>query len=164
MILCFVIFESGLRTSAYELFLELQSWPIRVRNVRHSTRGQKKQILSRARPELKLENYESVQHRLTFSGIKKRTKISFHRHFKIPIIIVIYGFVQLSIAVFTITVRLLVHVLYQWTLIQVGTVGVLTPCCLIMITLTRTITMTMKMTMSEVGCASFAIPLKETTQ
>ena len=31
--------------------------------------------------ELKLENYESVQHRLQFSGIKKGAKISFHRHF-----------------------------------------------------------------------------------
>ena len=31
---------------------------------------------------LKLENYESVQHRLQFSGIKKGAKISFHRHFK----------------------------------------------------------------------------------
>ena len=40
----------------------------------------KKNIL-RAGPELKFENYESVQHRLQFSGIKKRAKISFHRHF-----------------------------------------------------------------------------------
>ena len=31
--------------------------------------------------ELKFENYESVQHRLQFSGIKKGAKISFHRHF-----------------------------------------------------------------------------------
>ena len=31
---------------------------------------------------LKLENYESVQHRLQFSGIKKGNKISFHRHLK----------------------------------------------------------------------------------
>ena len=29
----------------------------------------------------KLKNYESVQHRLQFSGIKKEAKISFHRHF-----------------------------------------------------------------------------------
>ena len=33
-------------------------------------------------PELKFENYESVQHRLQFSGTKKVAKISFHRHFK----------------------------------------------------------------------------------
>ena len=31
MILWFVIFEFGLLTSAYEFFLELQSWPIRVK-------------------------------------------------------------------------------------------------------------------------------------
>ena len=31
MILWFLIFESGLRTSVYEFFLELQSWPIRVK-------------------------------------------------------------------------------------------------------------------------------------
>ena len=30
---------------------------------------------------LKFENYESVQHRPQFSGIKKGAKISFHRHF-----------------------------------------------------------------------------------
>ena len=36
-----------------------------------------------ASPKPKLENYESVQHRLQFSGIKKGAKISFHRHFKI---------------------------------------------------------------------------------
>ena len=30
----------------------------------------------------KLENYESVQRRLQFSGIKKGAKSSFHRHFK----------------------------------------------------------------------------------
>ena len=30
----------------------------------------------------KFENYESVQYRLQFSGIKKEAKISFHRHFK----------------------------------------------------------------------------------
>ena len=35
----------------------------------------------RAGPELKFENYESGQHRLQFSGIKKGAKISFHRHF-----------------------------------------------------------------------------------
>ena len=35
----------------------------------------------RASPKPKLENYESVQHRLQFSGIKKGAKISFHRHF-----------------------------------------------------------------------------------
>ena len=33
-----------------------------------------------AGPELNFENYESVQHRLQFSGIKKGAKISFHRH------------------------------------------------------------------------------------
>ena len=45
--------------------------------------GQK--IILRAGPELKFENYESVQHRLQFSGIKKGAKNSFHRHFKIKI-------------------------------------------------------------------------------
>ena len=35
----------------------------------------------RTEPELKFENYKSVQHRLQFSGIKKGAKISFHRHF-----------------------------------------------------------------------------------
>ena len=39
-------------------------------------------IILRAGPELKFENYESVQERLQFSGIKKGTKISFHSHFK----------------------------------------------------------------------------------
>ena len=38
--------------------------------------------LVRASPKPKLENYESVQHRLQFSGIKMGAKISFHRHFK----------------------------------------------------------------------------------
>ena len=32
-------------------------------------------------PEPKFKNYESVQHGLQFSGIKKGTKISFHGHF-----------------------------------------------------------------------------------
>ena len=41
-----------------------------------------KKITLRAGPELKFENYESVQHRLQFSGIKKGAKISFHRHLK----------------------------------------------------------------------------------
>ena len=41
-----------------------------------------KKITLRAGPERKFENYESVQHRLQFSGIKKGAKISFHRHFK----------------------------------------------------------------------------------
>ena len=31
---------------------------------------------------LKFKNYESVQHRPQFSGIKKGAKISFYRHFK----------------------------------------------------------------------------------
>ena len=44
MILWFVIFEFGLRKSAYKFFLELQSWPIQVKNVRHSARGQNMQI------------------------------------------------------------------------------------------------------------------------
>ena len=42
-----------------------------------------RKIILRAGPELKFENYESVQHRLQFSGIKKGAKISFHRHFKV---------------------------------------------------------------------------------
>ena len=42
-----------------------------------------RKIILRARLELKFENYESVQHRLQFSGIKKGAKISFHRHFKV---------------------------------------------------------------------------------
>ena len=37
----------------------------------------------RAGPELKFKNYESVQHGLQFSRIKKEAKISFHRHFNI---------------------------------------------------------------------------------
>ena len=41
-----------------------------------------RKIILRAGPELKFENYESVQPRLQFSGIKKGAKISFHRHFK----------------------------------------------------------------------------------
>ena len=40
-----------------------------------------RKIILRAEPELKFENYELVQHRLQFSGIKKGAKISFHRHF-----------------------------------------------------------------------------------
>ena len=40
-----------------------------------------RKIILRAGPELKFENYESVQHRLQCSGIKKGAKISFHRHF-----------------------------------------------------------------------------------
>ena len=35
----------------------------------------------RAETELEFENYESVQYRLQFSGIKKGAKSSFHRHF-----------------------------------------------------------------------------------
>ena len=41
-----------------------------------------RKIILRAGPELKFENYESVQHRPQFYGIKKGAKISFHRHFK----------------------------------------------------------------------------------
>ena len=41
MILRFVIFEFGLRTSAYKFFLQLQS---SSQNVRHSARGQDLQI------------------------------------------------------------------------------------------------------------------------
>ena len=40
-----------------------------------------RKIILRAGTELKFENYESVQHRLQFSGIIKGAKISFHRHF-----------------------------------------------------------------------------------
>ena len=40
-----------------------------------------RKIILCAGPELKFENYESVQHRLQFSGIKKGAKISFHGHF-----------------------------------------------------------------------------------
>ena len=40
-----------------------------------------RKIILRAGPELKFENYESVEHRLQLSGIKKGAKISFHRHF-----------------------------------------------------------------------------------
>ena len=40
-----------------------------------------RKIILRAETELKFENYESVQHGLQFSGIKKGAKISFHRHF-----------------------------------------------------------------------------------
>ena len=46
---------------------------------------QAKKIILGAGPELKLKNYESVQHRLQFSGIKKGAKISFHRHFQLMI-------------------------------------------------------------------------------
>ena len=46
--------------------------------------GKKKNVLC-AGPALKFENCESVQHRLQFSGIKKGSKISFHRHFKVEI-------------------------------------------------------------------------------
>ena len=38
-----------------------------------------RKIILHAGPELKFENYESVQHGLKFSGIKKGAKISFHR-------------------------------------------------------------------------------------
>ena len=41
-----------------------------------------RKIILRAGPELRFENYESVQHRPQFSGIKKEAKIVFHRHFK----------------------------------------------------------------------------------
>ena len=41
-------------------------------------------IILRAEPELKFANYESVQRRLQFSGIKKGAKISYRRHFKNP--------------------------------------------------------------------------------
>ena len=44
------------------------------------TSRQEKNILH-AGPKLKFENCESVQHRLISSGIKKGSKISFHRHF-----------------------------------------------------------------------------------
>ena len=40
-----------------------------------------RKIILRAGTELKFENYESVQHRPQFSGIRKGAKISFHRHF-----------------------------------------------------------------------------------
>ena len=41
-----------------------------------------RKIILRAGTELKFKNYESLQHRLQFSGIKKGAKLSFHRHFK----------------------------------------------------------------------------------
>ena len=41
-----------------------------------------RKIILRVGTELKFENYESVQHKPQFSGIKKGAKISFHRHFK----------------------------------------------------------------------------------
>ena len=44
--------------------------------------GEIEKLFSLAGTELKFENYESVQHRLEFSGIKKGAKISFHGHFK----------------------------------------------------------------------------------
>ena len=37
-----------------------------------------RKIILRAEPELKFENYESVQHRSQFPGIKKGDKISSH--------------------------------------------------------------------------------------
>ena len=43
-----------------------------------------RKIILRAGTELKFENYESVQRRLQFTGIKKGAKISFHRHFNFP--------------------------------------------------------------------------------
>ena len=43
-----------------------------------------RKIILRAGPELKSENYKSVQHRPQFSGIKNGAKIAFHRHFKAP--------------------------------------------------------------------------------
>ena len=39
-----------------------------------------RKIIFHAGPELKFENYESVQHRLFWN--KKGVKISFHRHFR----------------------------------------------------------------------------------
>ena len=52
----------------------LACWGVALRLHRRST------VCASLKP--KLENYESVQHRLQFSGIKKGTKISFYRHFK----------------------------------------------------------------------------------
>ena len=51
-------------------------------------RWRDRKITLRAGPELKFENYESVQHRLQFSGIKKGAKISFHRHFKFHYLVI----------------------------------------------------------------------------
>ena len=45
-------------------------------------RWRDRKIILRAGPKLKFKNYESVQHRLQLSGIKKRAKIAFHRHFE----------------------------------------------------------------------------------
>ena len=41
-----------------------------------------KKIFSRPEMLLRLQNYESVDHRLHFPGIKMKLKISCHRHFK----------------------------------------------------------------------------------
>ena len=53
-----------------------------------------RKIILRAGLELKFENYESVQHRPQFSGVKKGAKISFHRHFKRRLVSPMYCKVQ----------------------------------------------------------------------
>ena len=59
-------------------------WPraeCRTFSARNGQLQGKKTNRPRASLKLKLENYESVEHVLSFSAIKKRSKISFHRHF-----------------------------------------------------------------------------------
>ena len=65
----------------YTLYEVTSSRPRKTTIAFFANFGRTKIILS-AGPELKFENYETVQHGLQFSGIKKGAKISFHRHFK----------------------------------------------------------------------------------
>ena len=57
------------------------SRPLKTKIAFSSQLWRDRKIILRTGTELKFENYESVQHRLQFSGIKKGAKISFHRHF-----------------------------------------------------------------------------------
>ena len=69
---------------------------------------QEKKLLH-AYPKPRFENYESVQHRLQFSGIKKGSKISFHRHFKEAIYILNYDNIIISLSL-TLSVSISVFV------------------------------------------------------
>ena len=63
---------------------DITSSGLRKRQVHFLSTLEGKKFILRAGLELKYPNYESVQRRVQFSGIKKGAKISFHRHFKNP--------------------------------------------------------------------------------
>ena len=69
------------QSEAIEIYTPYDITSSRPRKTKIAFFWRDKKIILHAGPELKFKNYESVQHRLQFSGIKKGANISFHGHF-----------------------------------------------------------------------------------